>query len=69
VWLLEFQRITVPLSSGSASPARGLLDPEDEGTMTLCNIRNYLLKDIIIIITLQEPESSPTRKQQLQVSQ
>jgi len=33
------QRITVPSSSGLNSP-RGMLDPEDEGTMTLQNIRN-----------------------------
>jgi hypothetical protein len=44
-----FQGIMMPSSSGSGRPRKkkllALLDPEDEGTIILCNIRNNLPDD------------------------
>jgi hypothetical protein len=47
------QMILVPLFSGLSSPVRvrvtflGLLDPEDEGTIILCYLSNYLSTDMV----------------------
>jgi len=47
------QMTVVPLSSGLSSPIRvrviflGMYDPEDEGTIILCNLSNYLSTDAV----------------------
>jgi hypothetical protein len=56
-WFPTFQSIIAPSTSGSSSPILlGLLDPKDEGTKILQDIRSYLPNDKVS--HMRRPESS-----------
>jgi len=56
-WFPMFQSTIAPSTSGSSDPILlGLLDPKDESTTILSNVRNYLPSDRMSHI--KRPESS-----------